>query len=57
VAAHYCTVVKPQRFRLYPLLGLAAPAGAAAPARSAAAHLKVVDENESYAALVSSAGR
>ena len=51
------TAVKPERNKLYPLLGLTPPASAATLAKGPGAHVKVVDENESYGALVRSAGR
>jgi hypothetical protein len=50
------TVVKPERNKLYPLLGLEAPAAALEAAKGPGVKVKVVDENESYAALVGSAG-
>ena len=45
-------MVKPERNKLYPLLGLEAPAAAAAPAKGPGARVKTVDENESYAVRV-----
>ena len=50
------TMVKPERNKLYPLLGLEAPAAALEAAKGPGVKVKVVDENESYAALVGSAG-
>ena len=51
------TAVKPERNKLYPLLaGLEAPAAALEAAKGPGVKVKVVDENESYAALVGSAG-
>ena len=50
------TVVKPERNKLYPLLGLTPPATASNLAKGPGARVKVVDENESYASLVGSAG-
>ena len=50
------TMVKPERNKLYPLLGLEAPAAALEAAKVPGVKVKVVDENESYAALVGSAG-
>ena len=50
------TVVKPERNKLYRLLGMTPPAAAATLAKGPGARVKVVDENDSYAALVGSAG-
>jgi hypothetical protein len=50
------TVVKPERNKLYALLGLKPPASASTLAKGPGARVKLVDENESYAALVGSAG-
>ena len=49
-------MVKPERNKLYRLLGLEAPAAALEAAKGPGVKVKVVDENESYAALVGSAG-
>lgn len=50
------TAVKPERNKLYPLLGLTPPASASILAKGPGARVKVLDENESYAALVGNAG-
>ena len=49
-------VVKPARNELYPLLGLVAPANATAAPKGKGVAAAATDENESYAALVGSAG-
>jgi hypothetical protein len=48
--------VKPARNSLYPMLGLETPKQALVAAKAKAAKLEAKDENDSYAALVGSAG-
>jgi hypothetical protein len=48
--------VKPARNSLYPMLGLETPKQALVAAKAKAASLEAKDENDSYAALVGSAG-
>ena len=48
--------MKPARNSLYPMLGLETPKQALVEAKAKAAKLEAKDENDSYAALVGSAG-
>lgn len=50
------SVVKPARNELYPMLGLVPPAAALVEAKGRGVKVETKDENESYAALVGSAG-